>query len=154
MYYPQTYHHIQEIQKYNIQDYRPRYAIYSFRNLELMANPCTEWNNSKKQFEKCVKSNACVSNAAMHSHKPMNRKRASYKPTIRRENEVDMERWLVQGQLVNERNGADLYDAWVFYCNFFPRFWGARFERLKRSMMQKGVWEYDLNGRDGWNSIV
>lgn len=23
MYYPQTYHHIQEIQKYNIQDYRP-----------------------------------------------------------------------------------------------------------------------------------
>jgi phospholipid-transporting ATPase len=24
MYYPQAYHHIQEIQKYNIQDYRPR----------------------------------------------------------------------------------------------------------------------------------
>jgi phospholipid-transporting ATPase len=24
MYYPQPYHHIQEIQKYNIQDYRPR----------------------------------------------------------------------------------------------------------------------------------
>lgn len=27
MYKPQTYHHIQEIQKYNIQDYRPRYAL-------------------------------------------------------------------------------------------------------------------------------
>ena len=27
MYYPQAYHHIQEIQKYNIQDYRPRYAF-------------------------------------------------------------------------------------------------------------------------------
>ena len=27
MYYPQTYHHIQEIQKYNIQDYRPRYIL-------------------------------------------------------------------------------------------------------------------------------
>lgn len=26
MYWPQTYHHIQEIQKYNIQDYRPRYV--------------------------------------------------------------------------------------------------------------------------------
>lgn len=26
MYFPQTYHHIQEIQKYNIQDYRPRYV--------------------------------------------------------------------------------------------------------------------------------
>lgn len=27
MYWPQTYHHIQEIQKYNIQDYRPRYVL-------------------------------------------------------------------------------------------------------------------------------
>jgi phospholipid-transporting ATPase len=26
MYFPQAYHHVQEIQKYNIQDYRPRYA--------------------------------------------------------------------------------------------------------------------------------
>ena len=26
MYFPETYHHIQEIQKYNIQDYRPRYV--------------------------------------------------------------------------------------------------------------------------------
>lgn len=24
MYYPQTYHHVQEIQKYNVADYRPR----------------------------------------------------------------------------------------------------------------------------------
>ena len=24
MYFPQTYHHVQEIQKYNVQDYRPR----------------------------------------------------------------------------------------------------------------------------------
>jgi hypothetical protein len=28
MYYPQTYHHVQEIQKYNIQDYRPRYVQF------------------------------------------------------------------------------------------------------------------------------
>jgi phospholipid-transporting ATPase len=28
MYYPQSYHHVQEIQKYNIQDYRPRYVIH------------------------------------------------------------------------------------------------------------------------------
>lgn len=27
MYYPQSYHHVQEIQKYNIQDYRPRYVL-------------------------------------------------------------------------------------------------------------------------------
>lgn len=30
MYKPQTYHHIQEIQKYNIQDYRPRYVLAAF----------------------------------------------------------------------------------------------------------------------------
>lgn len=29
MYFPQTYHHVQEIQKYNIQDYRPRYGFHS-----------------------------------------------------------------------------------------------------------------------------
>ncbi|KAH9892941.1 hypothetical protein F4778DRAFT_300950 [Xylariomycetidae sp. FL2044] len=28
MYKPQAYHHIQEIQKYNIQDYRPRYVLH------------------------------------------------------------------------------------------------------------------------------
>ena len=32
MYYPQTYHHVQEIQKYNIQDYRPRYAFTQIRS--------------------------------------------------------------------------------------------------------------------------
>lgn len=30
MYRPETYHHIQEIQKYNIQDYRPRYVTPLF----------------------------------------------------------------------------------------------------------------------------
>jgi hypothetical protein len=154
MYYPQTYHHIQEIQKYNIQDYRPRYTTYSFRNLELMANTCIEWNNSKKQFEKCVKSNACASNVAMHFHKPMNRKRASYKPTIRRENEVDMERWPVQDRLVNEGMGQTCMMLGYSIVTFFLVSRGARFERLKWSMMQKGVWECALTGRDGWNSIV
>ena len=40
MYRPQTYHHIQEIQKYNIQDYRPRYGD----PLPLMTLPvCVRW---------------------------------------------------------------------------------------------------------------
>lgn len=30
MYLPHSYHHIQEIQKYNIQDYRPRYVLFPF----------------------------------------------------------------------------------------------------------------------------
>jgi phospholipid-transporting ATPase len=33
MYYPQAYHHVQEIQKYNIQDYRPRYVFFSLFSL-------------------------------------------------------------------------------------------------------------------------
>lgn len=67
MYYPQTYHHIQEIQKYNIQDYRPRYvfpfSLFSFLFFfslhtqsyqQAYANlyVCVGWNNSKKQSAK------------------------------------------------------------------------------------------------------
>jgi phospholipid-transporting ATPase len=37
MYRPQVYHHIQEIQKYNIQDYRPRY-VYSHSHLQQATN--------------------------------------------------------------------------------------------------------------------
>ena len=35
MYYPQAYHHVQEIQKYNIQDYRPRYVSHTSPRLLL-----------------------------------------------------------------------------------------------------------------------
>ena len=42
MYYPQTYHHVQEIQKYNIQDYRPRYVtdlyIYNSDYYQMIAH--------------------------------------------------------------------------------------------------------------------
>lgn len=52
MYYPQTYHHIQEIQKYNIQDYRPRYALTSHafyhRVLYWLTNE-TGWSNSRRR---------------------------------------------------------------------------------------------------------
>lgn len=40
MYKPQTYHHIQEIQKYNIQDYRPRYVAV-FHSLPIISTPLT-----------------------------------------------------------------------------------------------------------------
>lgn len=42
MYRPQTYHHIQEIQKYNIQDYRPRYVsnlIHDLQSASLTLDP-------------------------------------------------------------------------------------------------------------------
>jgi phospholipid-transporting ATPase len=51
MYFPQTYHHIQEIQKYNIQDYRPRYVFWvNFPILLLLTNP-----NSMEQFQKAIR---------------------------------------------------------------------------------------------------
>ena len=50
MYYPQTYHHIQEIQKYNIQDYRPRYASsHCFFCFSLTNDPRME------QFQKAIR---------------------------------------------------------------------------------------------------
>ncbi len=39
MYFPQSYHHVQEIQKYNIQDYRPRYVHCPSSQFPLFTNP-------------------------------------------------------------------------------------------------------------------
>jgi phospholipid-transporting ATPase len=53
MYYPQTYHHVQEIQKYNIQDYRPRYVQYS-----IFATTCatlTFLARRMEQFQKAIR---------------------------------------------------------------------------------------------------
>lgn len=50
----------------------------------------------------------------MLSRKQTNRKHVYYKPTIPQENVVDMERWQVRGQAVN--NGR-MYKLWVFLCN-------------------------------------
>src|SRR3954468_20255815 len=87
MYYPQTYHHIQEIQKYNIQDYRPRYVILHIPFLAHLLTTVTGWSNSKKQSEKSDKSNVCANNAATPFPKPTNPKQECSKPTIRREKE-------------------------------------------------------------------
>jgi phospholipid-transporting ATPase len=59
MYRPQTYHHIQEIQKYNIQDYRPRYVLSSRpTSLLPLLPPLTlrvsvGWSNSRRLFGRC-----------------------------------------------------------------------------------------------------
>ena len=97
MYRPQTYHHIQEIQKYNIQDYRPRFAPPLPIKVPLL-NASRGWNNSRKPSEKCAKCNECENNAVMPSRKPTNRKLVSCKPTTRPEREDGMERWQVRGR--------------------------------------------------------
>jgi hypothetical protein len=112
MYFPQTYHHVQEIQKYNIQDYRPRYVtkilIIYLRSCTTKTTPyqhhfievgavtdilSAEWNNSKRQSAKCGRSSACGNKEVTHSRKQTNRKRAYSKRTILRGPEDAMEKW-------------------------------------------------------------
>jgi len=89
MYWPRTYHHIQEIQKYNIQDYRPRYVVLlpflklrcRAKNKKLTARPHLAWNNSKRPFAKSAKSSVCVSKEATPSHKPKRARQGSSRRT-------------------------------------------------------------------------
>jgi phospholipid-transporting ATPase len=97
MYRPQSYHHVQEIQKYNIQDYRPRYVQLLYAPLKQIANDSTAWNNSRKQSGKSGRCNACANSAATPSRKRTSPKRAFCKRTTRRGSAGDMARWLVQG---------------------------------------------------------
>lgn len=54
MYWPQNYHTIQEIQKYNIQDYRPRYDIYIYTTRSLVCLLTME-PRRMEQFQKAIR---------------------------------------------------------------------------------------------------
>ena len=97
MYYPQSYHHVQEIQKYNIQDYRPRYDPQFLPSSKLLLTHESEWNNSRKLSEKYGKCRECVSKEVMRSRKPMRVSRGWFKPMIPRKNEENTARWRVCG---------------------------------------------------------
>ena len=98
MYFPQSYHHVQEIQKYNIQDYRPRYVFPNF----YICSPrftdfATVWSNSKKPSEKSDKCSVCANSVGMRFHKQTNHKLGCYKPMIPHSKEGGSERWRVRG---------------------------------------------------------
>lgn len=114
MYYPQTYHHIQEIQKYNIQDYRPRYVLFIPISIDLgpLLILLPGWSNSKKPSEKSARSSGCANNVATPSRKPTNPKHAYYKHTTQLGKEDDTEKWQVRG-----RRDIEVYDDWVL-CIF------------------------------------
>ena len=99
MYFPQAYHHVQEIQKYNIQDYRPRYVSFAPFMTNSGLTTILGWNSFRKQSAKSDKFSACGSNAATHFRRRTKVKHAFYKLTIQRGNEEDMERWLVRGRI-------------------------------------------------------
>jgi phospholipid-transporting ATPase len=81
---PEPYHHVQEIQKYNIQDYRPRYVFPSktmrLQNVKLTCLS-TAWSNSKKQFARSARCSACANSADTPSPRLMSRKHACSRPT-------------------------------------------------------------------------
>ena len=99
MYFPQSYHHVQEIQKYNIQDYRPRYVPFASFHSSSVLTTILGWSNFRKQFAKSDKSSACASNAATLSRRRTRVKHAFYKRTTQRGKEEDMERWRVRGRI-------------------------------------------------------
>jgi magnesium-transporting ATPase (P-type) len=100
MYYPQTYHHIQEIQKYNIQDYRPRYvSTLPLSYHALNTNHTTAWSNSKRPSAKSAKSSACENSVATPSRKQTSRRPESCKPTIPPSTVDGMARWLVPDRI-------------------------------------------------------
>lgn len=51
---PEAYHHVQEIQKYNIQDYRPRYVSPAPPRLVLVTNGICH-THSMEQFQKAIR---------------------------------------------------------------------------------------------------
>lgn len=97
MYYPQAYHHVQEIQKYNIQDYRPRYAINILAIVDLFSNVFAEWSSFKRQSGKCGKCSVCENSVAMRSRKQTSHRPECCRRTILLGKEEDMERWRVVG---------------------------------------------------------
>lgn len=104
MYYPQAYHHIQEIQKYNIQDYRPRSVAHCLLTFASCAGQdptvlmhAVEWSNSKRLSGKYGRSSVCASNVDMPSLKQMSRRQEYCKLTTRRANVAGMARWRVRG---------------------------------------------------------
>lgn len=116
MYRPQTYHHIQEIQKYNIQDYRPRYVLASNHTkptpgfiLELYAllMPCTVWNNSKKRSARFAKSSECANKEATPSRRLTSLRLVCSRRMTRRRTEEGMERWPLRDHRARGKGGND-----------------------------------------------
>lgn len=107
---PEAYHHVQEIQKYNIQDYRPRYVSFPFF---FYLRPCdslslatankiwftTAWNSSKRRSARSGRSSACASSAATPSPRPTSRRPGCCRPTTRRSTAGGTARWRARGRI-------------------------------------------------------
>jgi hypothetical protein len=113
MYYPQTYHHIQEIQKYNIQDYRPRYVLLSPSPPHLvfyysLLTSSSAWNSSRKPSARSARCSACASSAATRSRRPTSRRRESYRRTTPRSTGDGTARWRARDRIRRKAGEYDL----------------------------------------------
>jgi phospholipid-transporting ATPase len=117
MYFPQSYHHVQEIQKYNIQDYRPRYVtpLLCIPHIEEPLTSMTEWSSSKKQSAKSGKYSACASSVDTPSPKQTSRKRGCYRRTILHKSVGGLVRWQVRESSANAKERRS-WDALHFMC--------------------------------------
>jgi phospholipid-transporting ATPase len=97
MYFPQSYHHVQEIQKYNIQDYRPRYVKSHAQPASVLLTVITEWNSSKRPFARSAKYSACANSAVMPFRRRTSRKRVCCRRTIPHRSVGALEKWRVRG---------------------------------------------------------
>ena len=105
MYRPQNYHHIQEIQKYNIQDYRPRYVPpLDCRHSGCCGTLLTTrvspgWSNSKRRSARYDRYSACASREGTPSRRRTSRRHACSRRTTRRRTEEGTERWPRRGRI-------------------------------------------------------
>lgn len=119
MYYPQSYHHVQEIQKYNIQDYRPRYVSHQSSYILRSKLTClfTGWNSSKRQSARSVKSSECANNVVTPSPRQTKVKLVYCKHMTQQESEAGMEKWPRRREVdllaAVRRAGAVVMAEWV-----------------------------------------
>jgi hypothetical protein len=150
MYFPQSYHHVQEIQKYNIQDYRPRYVLNTIRNVGYLLTYHSEWSNSKRPFAKCGKSSACASSVDTLSHRQTKVKPVCYRLTIPRESAVDMvkcravdgseRRWV----MIPKRASASIVkDLYVCVCVWLKY----------HHVSMPDEWHSQKEGHRGWTTV-
>ena len=114
---PEAYHHVQEIQKYNIQDYRPRYVPSSpSPSPDANRGFCfLVWSNSKRPSARSGRCSACASSAGMPSRRPTSRRPGCCRRTIRHSIAGGMARWRARGRNSRFACLAGVVGDWVFF---------------------------------------
>lgn len=146
MFWPESYHHVQEIQKYNIQDYRPRYVFLPGGTSELgsrswygmITDYCViGWNNSKRLYGRSGRCRGCGSSAGTRFRKLMRVRRGFCRLMILLRREGGMGRCRLVG-------GGEVGGRWMMEWNFLSErvFSGFCFElRYDKCICMSCMWD-------------